>query len=314
MACCASSTSSCVLVHAAPWCSGAHSEAACHNLHTEYHPCIWRGLYCTKGNKSGCPPPAIPTVTLNTGARMPMLAYGTGMLPMNSVAKPGRRGGGAALRDRSAIPFVNVSLELGYTHVDTSEMYPGFDELGALLRPHRHRIFLTTKVDPTLRQTAEACRADGIGCNAAMLAAANATVRRLGTVPDLLLLHRPPPRQGLGTGAQCRRLVASWRGLEEAQHHGFARAIGLSNVCGSLLRCLSRFRLQIKPAVVQYMHHVGMGPDPMGYKSFAARAFGSVYMAYSVLGGVSAGPTMPNGYTNSNARARVITVCAHLYT
>ena len=239
------------------------------------------------------------TVALNTGARMPMLAYGTGMLPINSVARFGRRG--AAVQDRSAIPFVNVSLELGYAHVDTSEMYPGFDELGAVLRPHRHRIFLTTKVDPTLRHSAGACRADGSGCDGAMLAAANATVRRLGTVPDLLLLHRPPPRQGLDTDAQCRRLQSSWRGMEAAQLHGFAQAIGLSNVCGSLLRCLSRTRLHIKPAVVQYMHHVGMGPDPLGYKSFAAREFGSVYMAYSVLGGVSA-CCMPT-VTRTEARA-----------
>ena len=39
------------------------------------------------------------------------------------------------------------------------------------------------------------------------------------------------------------------------------------------------------PAVLQYMHHVGMGHDPFGYQSFGRRVWGSTYMAYSVLGG-----------------------------
>ena len=77
----------CVLVAAVPWCSGAKTEAQCASLHTRYHPCVWRRNFCTKGNRSECPPPYVPMVTLNTGAHMPMLAFGTGMLPTNSIAK-----------------------------------------------------------------------------------------------------------------------------------------------------------------------------------------------------------------------------------
>ena len=44
--------------------------------------------------------------------------------------------------------------------------------------------------------------------------------------------------------------------------------------------------MKTPPAVLQYMHHVGMGPAPLGYRGWAERTWGAVYMAYSVLGGV----------------------------
>ena len=114
--------------------------------------------------------------------------------------------------------------------------------------------------------------------------AANSTVRRLGTHVDLLLLHRPPKREG-DAKAQCARLRESWRGLEAAHAQGLARSIGLSNCCAPLLRCLAS-SAKTKPAVLQYMHHVGMGIDPFGYRGWAAKTWGAVTMAYSVLGGV----------------------------
>lgn len=251
-------------------------------------------------------PTEIPTVVLNTGQRMPMIAFGTGMLPLNSLKsqqqtrkgknrgnKPGRQLAAVTtvqqrrrlanrLR-RSAIPALNASLSLGYNHLDMSEVYPDFAEAGKLIRPHRHRLWVTSKVDPTIAHEGIACVTDGGGCDAAMRSAANSTVSRLGFAPDLLLLHRPPKRMG-SDAAQCKRLQGLWRGMEQAQRGGLAKAIGLSNVCGPLLHCLS-LSLSIKPAVVQYMHHVGMGNDPLGYRSWTRRVWGSAYMAYSVLGG-----------------------------
>lgn len=106
----------------------------------------------------------------------------------------------------------------------------------------------------------------------------------MGTHVDLLLLHRPPKREG-DTAAQCARLRESWRGLEDAYARGLARAIGLSNVCGGLLQCLAS-SVRTPPHVLQYMLHVGMGPDPYGYRAWAKARWGAQYMAYSVLGGV----------------------------
>lgn len=151
---------------------------------------------------------------------------------------------------------------------------------------HREEVFLTSKVDPTRKpgRRGAVCRPDGTGCFDAMRSAANRTVARLGTHVDLLLLHRPP-KQERDPQAQCRRLRESWRGLEEAQRRGEARAIGLSNCCAQLLECLAA-TAKTPPAVVQYMHHVGMGVDVYGYRRWAQRTWGAAYMGYSVLGGV----------------------------
>lgn len=227
------------------WCSGASSSMQCHRWHTESRPCVWTGKWCTKGSPHGsgsvleCPPPIVPTVMLNTGASMPMLAFGTGMLPLNSVRAARRlRSTGkslqaisrrsAAITRRSALPHLNTSLALGYTHIDTSESYPDFDSLGALLQPHRRRLFITSKIDPTATPPVASlptCQPDGGGCDQVALIRANDTRRRLRLVPDLLLLHKPPPRPAVNDppGQQCRQLQGYWSGLEAAQSRGLAR-------------------------------------------------------------------------------------------
>ena len=224
----------------------------------------------------------VPLLRLNTGAMMPMLAIGTGKIsPPASGRRRGRR------KERPArgalLGLLNASLSIGFRHIDTSEVYPLFDEVGDALRLFpRTEMFLTSKVDPTRKpgRPGASCRPDGGGCFAAMSAAANSTVRRLGTHVDLLLLHRPPKREGDGN-AQCARLRELWRGLEDAYARGLAKAIGLSNCCGPLLECLVG-SARTPPAVLQYMLHVGMGPAPLGYRQWAKKTWGAEYMAYSV--------------------------------
>jgi len=53
-----------------------------------------------------------------------------------------------------------------------------------------------------------------------------------------------------------------------------------------LQRCCLLNGSRVVPAVWQQMHHVGMGRNPFGYVSWAAR-LGIVYQTYSVLGGAS---------------------------
>ena len=315
--CCAGSA--CLVVTQPSWCGGIRDPDQCHHSNTEGRPCVWDGKWCTKGRKTAgvnagqqlsslvCPamtttkviaptatirklarPPTVPTIKLNTGAHMPMMAFGSGMLPINSVRDfvPRER-----KNHRSALPHVRMALALNFTHIDTSEVYPGFQDLADVLRPHRERLFVTSKVDPTIRigRPSATCDADGTGCDVLMLVAANQTRRRLGFAPDLLLLHKPPKRESRNrsdSAAQCRRMQSLWRGLEMAQRRGFAKAIGLSNVCGHLLSCLSR-TAAIPPAVLQYMQHVGMGSDPLGYRAYGQRVWNAVPMAYSVLGGAN---------------------------
>jgi len=232
-----------------------------------------------------------PMLTLSNGVSMPMVAVGTGNV---RSALPRRRGGRRARAPRGALlAMLNVSFGVGFRHLDTSEVYPLHDEVGEALDAQlsvgaltRANFFVTSKVDPTRRpgRPSSVCRPDGSGCFAAMLAAANSTVQRMRTHVDLLLLHRPPKREG-DAKAQCARLRESWRGLEDAYARGLARAIGLSNVCSGLLRCLAA-SAKTAPHVVQYMLHVGMGPDPYGYRAWVKAQWGAAVMAYSVLGGV----------------------------
>ena len=58
----------------------------------------------------------IPSTTLNNGVRMPMLAVGTG----------------------GQVHMLNLSLSLGFTHVDTSEKYTDFELVGRTL--HRFQV------------------------------------------------------------------------------------------------------------------------------------------------------------------------------
>jgi diketogulonate reductase-like aldo/keto reductase len=218
----------------------------------------------------------IPSVRLSSGLMMPMLAFGAGF--------------DSNTQDRSAevlLERVRTALTLGYTHLDTAEVYPHFDRLHHVLSSvPRSKYFLTCKLDPTRpRQRVGRCRASGEGCFGMV---EEATTQLLGRLRvdhvDLLLLHRPPPLQA-NHSAQCTRLQEQWRAMEAAYERGHAKAIGVSNYCHSLLVCLNQ-TARIRPAVLQGQLHIGMGSDPYGYVSYA-RSMEAAFMAYSVLGGVS---------------------------
>ena len=175
----------------------------------------------------------------------------------------------------------------GHRAVDTSA-YASFDSIGAVLEKFpRDSYFLTSKV--THASTAQ-CRQEGRsardagGCAELVSVVTNVATLRTSHI-DLMLLHRTPHRVRDDPKAQCAMLRGLWRGLEAARSAGHARAIGVSNCCGSCMRCLLETPGATVPAVWQQMHHVGMGDDPYGYISWA-RSKGIVYMAYSVLGGV----------------------------
>ena len=73
---------------------------------------------------------------------------------------------------------------IGYRHIDTAQMYGNEAEVGAAIASSavpREQIWLTTKIWP-----------DNFRAGA-LQRAAEESVRRLGTEPDLLLLHWPNP-------------------------------------------------------------------------------------------------------------------------
>jgi diketogulonate reductase-like aldo/keto reductase len=135
------------------------------------------------------------------GARIPALGLGT-----------------FGLNGRVAERIVGHALDAGYRHVDTAQMYGNEAEVGTAIRRSsvpRDEIWLTTKIWP------DRFRADDL------LRAAEESVRRLGTEPDLLLLHWPNPDVPLAETVGA---------LNEAKSRGHARHIGVSNFPTALIR------------------------------------------------------------------------------
>jgi diketogulonate reductase-like aldo/keto reductase len=121
------------------------------------------------------------------------------------------------LTGRSAVAAVGHALAVGYRHLDTAAMYGNEAEVGEALAASgvpRDQVWLTTKVWPDDFR-------DG-----ALQRAAEASVQKLGTEPDLLLLHWPSRRVPL------EETIGA---LNEARRRGLARQIGVSNFTTGLL-------------------------------------------------------------------------------
>jgi 2,5-diketo-D-gluconate reductase B len=134
------------------------------------------------------------------GARIPALGFGT-----------------FRLERRDAERMVGLALEIGYRHIDTAQMYGNEREIGraiAAAAVPREAIWLTTKIWPDHFR-------DGV-----LQRAAEQSVQRLGTEPDLLLLHWPNPEVPL---------AETVRALNQVRRQGFARHIGVSNFTRALL-------------------------------------------------------------------------------
>jgi diketogulonate reductase-like aldo/keto reductase len=135
-------------------------------------------------------------------ARVPALGFGT-----------------YRLEGRAARDGVAHALDLGYRHVDTAQVYGNETEVGQGLRDaetDRDAVFLTTKVWPDQFAYRK------------LIASTDESLRRLGTdYVDLLLLHWPNDDV---------ELAETLDALQEVQHQGKARHIGVSNFTPSLLR------------------------------------------------------------------------------
>ena len=162
--------------------------------------------------------------------------------------------------------------QIGYRHIDTAQMYGNEAEVGAAVASSgvpRDEIWLTTKIWPDHFR-------DG-----ALQRAAETSVRRLGTAPDLLLLHWPNPSVPL---------AETVRALNDAKRRGLARHIGISNFTVALIQeALARSEEPLIADQVEYQP----------YLSQAAvleelRANGMALIAYTPLahGRVFADPTL----------------------
>jgi 2,5-diketo-D-gluconate reductase A len=143
------------------------------------------------------------TVTLTSGAQMPLLGFGTWQI----------KGG-------DAVSATSAALEAGYRHLDTATVYGNEREVGRALAESgvpRDQVFLTTKCPPdragreleTLRRSLDLLQTDHV---------------------DLWLIHWP------GRGSTN---VDMWRRFVEAREAGLARDIGVSNFDAALVDAVS---------------------------------------------------------------------------
>ncbi|MDQ2698516.1 MAG: aldo/keto reductase [Actinomycetota bacterium] len=137
-----------------------------------------------------------PRLSLDDGATIPQLGYGTYKVPSADATR-----------------LCLEAIDVGYRRLDTAALYDNEEGVGRAVREAvvpREELFVTSKVwkddngyDPTLH-------------------AFDQSMARLGLdVLDLYLIHWPVP--------STDRYVDSWRALIRLQEEGRVRSIGVSN-------------------------------------------------------------------------------------
>lgn len=208
------------------------------------------------------PPPAsapIPTLTLATGAPIPVLGFGTYKIAPDDTYEA-----------------VSRALNIGYRHIDTAQMYGNEAEVGAAIETSkipRDEIFLTTKVDNSNHEPERAA------------ASIQRSLNDLRTdYVDLLLVHWPLPTLYGGD------VTLPWPALEDAFTGGSARAIGLSNYERKHIEAV-RAAATVAPHVLQVEAHPFF---PNADLRTYAQGLGMVFEAWSPLarGRATTDPTL----------------------
>lgn len=142
--------------------------------------------------------------TLNTGAQVPKIGFGTWQMPNGDVAY------------RSVLS----ALQIGYRHIDTARVYGNEASVGRAIRESglaRDEIFLTTKLPAEMK---DARRVEETF---------QKSLTTLGVdYVDLYLIHAPWPWDAQGADYTTEN-IAVWQEMEELYQSGRAKAIGVSN-------------------------------------------------------------------------------------
>jgi 2,5-diketo-D-gluconate reductase A len=166
---------------------------------------------------------SVPSLTLLDGHTIPQFGFGVFQIKPDDTEKA-----------------VAAALEVGYRHLDTAQMYGNEKEVGDAVKASgipRDDIFITSKLNNGFHLPDDARREFGT------------TLTALGIERiDLFLIHWPLPGEYGGD------FVQTWKTLEEFQHDGRARSIGVSNFQVHHLRRLSR-EATTPPAVNQIEAH-----------------------------------------------------------
>lgn len=185
------------------------------------------------------------TIQLNDGTSIPSIAYGTWKL-----------GNGQATTDH-----VNDALSVGFTHIDTAQVYRNESEAGEGLRVSgvsRDKVYITTKysgradIETSIKNSLEYLGVDYV---------------------DLYLIHGPD--------LAVPDIPTLWKKMEKIQEDGLAKSIGVSNFNVKELQTLLA-SAKIKPVANQILFHPYVLARQAPIVAFGAQ-HGIVSEAYSVL-------------------------------
>jgi diketogulonate reductase-like aldo/keto reductase len=217
------------------------------------------------GNREGSMGILTETYTLNTGATIPQIGFGTWQTPDGDIAY------------RSVLS----ALRTGYRHIDTARVYGNEASVGRAIKESglaRDEIFLTTKLPAEMKDSSK------------VEATFQTSLRTLGVdYVDLYLIHAPWPWSEQGADYTAEN-IAIWREMENLYRSGRAKAIGVSNFSVHDLTAILEHG-SVAPAANQIRWFIGYTQDEI--TRFSERQ-GVLVEAYSPLatGGILHNPEL----------------------
>lgn len=175
------------------------------------------------------------TYTLDTGAKIPKIGFGTWQIP----------------NGEEAYNSVAFALRSGYRHIDTARAYGNEESVGRAVRDSgidRKEIFVTTKLPAEIKTYKQA------------LESFEETVTALDLeYVDLYLIHAPWPWAERGADYTAENIKV-WKAMEEIYKSGRAHAIGVSNFNVSNLQAILGSS-EVKPSANQIRFFIGFTED-----------------------------------------------------
>ncbi|KAF5651837.1 hypothetical protein F25303_3879 [Fusarium sp. NRRL 25303] len=173
---------------------------------------------------------SLPTIKLNDGNEMPMIAYGLGTANFKK--------GGRTDYDENAFNYTLNAIKSGFYHLDGASSYGNEQELGAAIRASgvpREKLYVVTKLSGWKKQDVQN--------------AFDTSLKKLGLdYVDLYLIHAP------FFAEKPEDLQEAWATLELIKESGKTKSIGVSNFIQEHLEAILA-TAKIPPAINQIEYH-----------------------------------------------------------
>ncbi|KAF9765891.1 hypothetical protein IL306_001752 [Fusarium sp. DS 682] len=173
---------------------------------------------------------SMPTLKLNDGNEIPMLAYGLGTAHFKK--------GGRTDYDENVFNYTLTAIKSGFYHLDGAAAYGNEEELGEAIREcdvPREKLYVVTKLNGWKKQNVQA--------------AFDTSLKKLGLdYVDLYLIHAP------FFAETPEDLQEAWASLEAIKESGKAKSIGVSNFIQEHIETILA-TAKITPVINQIEYH-----------------------------------------------------------